>query len=146
MRLLVTVGTYKFDDLVLEVVNNIDRLVTIYKMITIQTGVSKLKYKNTRNIKIIQFLDKREYAKYDVILGHCGTGIILESLQRKQKVITVCNELLKDNHQKETAEMFSEYVYNLELCDVIKFLQKGVFEKRKEYIENNNTKFWESIL
>jgi len=54
---------------------------------------------------------EREMKEASLIISHCGSGSIFESLHLQKKVIAVINERLMDNHQAELADELDRLGY-----------------------------------
>lgn len=62
--------------------------------------------------------------KSDLVISHCGAGILLESLRAnksslKTRCIAVVNETLMNNHQEEIADALSGYIVKARTTDVL---------------------------
>lgn len=123
MRVLVTVGTTRFDSLIKTVTSDEfiaratgEKLIT---RMTLQHGnyplgdhiVSQSSLSIDAHPFIVE-LAKR-VADYDVVIGHCGSGTVLDVLrgpvfsrhqELRPKLILVPNAALMDRHQDELAE------------------------------------------
>ncbi|CDU19441.1 UDP-N-acetylglucosamine transferase subunit ALG13, putative [Plasmodium yoelii] len=132
MYLFVTVGSYKFDELI-EYIDKKEFHIFLKKngftKLTIQIGNSKYipkliyNYKNKNSIllqKVKYFRYKNSINKYydkaNLILSHAGVGTTFECLRKNKKIIIVPNIKLMDNHQMEFAHFMSTSNY-LESCD-----------------------------
>jgi len=123
-KILVTVGTTKFDDLIKKINQiNFDKIFENGNFenfdsfeITVQKGngeaVPKLSDDNLRT-KIADSFDYTKNLKglitsADLVISHAGAGTILEVLESRTKLIAVINEKLMDNHQLELAEKMAQ--------------------------------------
>lgn len=147
MHLLITVGTTKFENMINIVLQNIKELTNVYSKVTIQTGLMKVENTyNISNLEIYSFIDNLDISIYDVILCHCGTGSILSGLAHNKKVVAVINDTLKDNHQKETSEVFETFVYIKTLEDFVPFLLQKNFPKRMKYNAKRSCSFLHKLI
>ncbi|KAM0685900.1 hypothetical protein COBT_002886, partial [Conglomerata obtusa] len=89
MKLLVTVGSYKFTKLTDKILDSIEKLSKLYTQITIQTGQSSQYTCSIANVFVYDFVDEKTYSTHDIILCHCGTGSILRGLINNKIVITI---------------------------------------------------------
>ncbi|KAI0306644.1 glycosyl transferase, partial [Multifurca ochricompacta] len=119
MRVLVTVGSTKFDALVKAALSQPVLNVLVqkgYSDIVIQCGSSHVNefgsldvegdvHRHGLKIKVWRFkpsLDE-EYDAADLVIGHAGSGTILDVLRRGKPLIIVPNPTLLDNHQEDMA-------------------------------------------
>ncbi|KAH9966594.1 glycosyltransferase 28 [Russula dissimulans] len=119
MRVLVTVGSTKFDALVGVAFSQpvLDALARRgYTNVVIQCGNSQVKEigptdaertvrRHGRDINVWRFkpsLDE-EYDAADLVIGHAGSGTVLDVLRRGKPLIIVPNPTLLDNHQEDMA-------------------------------------------
>lgn len=119
-RVLVTVGTTKFEKLIEtvttdEILNVLQQLG--YTSIILQTGSGKYTEKKptTTNINLTYqpYIDDfcAAIKNSDLVISHAGAGTCLEVLQNEKPLIVVVNEDLMDNHQYELAEELQERNY-----------------------------------
>lgn len=153
-KILVTVGTTKFDQLI----ENIDKE-EFYKTLDnkkissliIQYGKGdyipsthlKLDLKYLK-VTVTTFLNNFEdvIKSSDVVISHCGAGTILETLKHKRTFIGTVNTKLMDNHQEEIAEALvkDNYIYSVktdETCNFVCDFVNGKKDKLKEYPDFN---------
>ncbi|KAF8503629.1 glycosyltransferase family 1 protein [Russula emetica] len=120
MRVLITVGSTRFDALVEAALSQpvLNALAQKgYSDVIIQCGNSQVddafspteREQNVRrygvNIDVWRFkpsLDE-EYDAADLVIGHAGSGTILDALRRGKSLIIVPNPTLLDNHQEDMA-------------------------------------------
>lgn len=121
MKLLLTVGTTRFDALV-AIVTTIEFIAAAhnkgYTEITIQHGHSPLpeQVKFDSSIQCVPFIDDlpSKFTSFDLVVSHAGSGTILDILRPINnskaipKLIVVPNEGLMDNHQWELANAIQE--------------------------------------
>ena len=124
-QVLVTVGTTKFEDLIINLDNEkfyrmLDEKgfdTVFYQIGSGEYSPTKWEKMNLINLKVnvVRLAPKFEEIIKDseYIITHCGAGSLLESLKNKKKVIGVINEKLMDNHQMELASQLlkDEYIY-----------------------------------
>ncbi|KAM0674379.1 hypothetical protein GVAV_001992 [Gurleya vavrai] len=146
MNLLITVGTYKFDELINLIDENIKLLIKLYEKIDIQIGDSKNQFIKIKNVNIYRYITEEMYNDYDVIVCHGGTGTILNCLLKNKIVVAVSNEKLKDNHQNETLEVFKNYIIISDLKNLITILKNKNFEKKEKLVLKNNSNFFKRVL
>ena len=111
MKIFVTVGTTRFDELVAAISSyEIQSLLKSrnVKSIKIQAGSSKIKDTENYPIETTFYTFKpslvEDFKAADLIISHAGSGSILEILELDKKVLVVVNEKLMDNHQSELAD------------------------------------------
>ncbi|SCN62148.1 glycosyltransferase family 28 protein, putative [Plasmodium chabaudi adami] len=141
MYLFITVGSYKFDELI-EYIDNKEFHIFLKKngftKLTIQIGSSnyipKLIYNyNNTNSTLLQkakyFRYKSSISKYydkaNLILSHAGVGTTFECLRKNKKILIVPNIKLMDNHQMEFAHYMSTSNY-LQICDNLLNLKQNI--------------------
>lgn len=149
-RVLVTVGTTKFEKLieaaskpeVLEVLHNMG-----YTSIIFQTGSGSYKESSHPNLKLVydRYLQnfEEEIDKASLVISHAGAGTCLEVLKRHTPLIVVINEDLMDNHQIELAQQLqdSSYLYYC-TCNTLKStLLHKTLNSLKRYPSSNSTAF-----
>lgn len=130
-QILITVGTFQFDDLI----QAIDKE-EFYENI-IKNGINKIliqkgngtyipknyeKYKNKLNVEIASILTNFEsyIIASELVISHGGAGSILETLKNKKKLIVCINQKLMDNHQIELVSTLEEQNYILHCKDINK--------------------------
>lgn len=126
----VTVGTTQFDELIQKICTPqfIYNLCCILKYDGILLQIGKTNFKPDINY-CLSWIPKdychftmdwfnlkpsgleREMKDASLIISHCGSGSIFESLHLQKKVIAVINERLMDNHQAELAEELDHLQY-----------------------------------
>ena len=115
-RVLVTVGTTKFDELIisLDSYRFVDSLVTLRcTVLAIQIGKGDFPV-NLPSLCVsagIQYdcfrfkSDLREEMKNShLIISHCGAGSILEAMDLRKPLIVVVNSTLQGDHQQELSD------------------------------------------
>ena len=102
-KLLVTVGTTHFDELIDFVVENL-YLFAHYKL-TMQIG-SYSKDLSFYSINTFDYTSDMErfYTESDYIITHGGSGTILNALRHNKPVLVIANTRLLGNHQLELIE------------------------------------------
>ncbi|KAI9510237.1 glycosyltransferase family 1 protein [Russula earlei] len=124
MRVLVTVGSTKFDALVGAALSQpvLDALIQKgYSDIVVQCGdshvdefgptdVERKVRRHGLDIDVWRFKPRldEEYDAADLIIGHAGSGTILDVLRRGKRLIIVPNPTLLDNHQEDMAHAMGE--------------------------------------
>lgn len=149
-RVLVTVGTTKFEKLI-DTVSSEDVLDILHNMgytsAIFQTGSGSYNKSNHPNMELVyeRYLQnfEEEIEKADLVISHAGAGTCLEVLKRHTPLIVVINEDLMDNHQSELAEQLQEsgYLYYC-TCDSLKstLLDKNL-NSLKHYPSSNSSAF-----
>jgi beta-1,4-N-acetylglucosaminyltransferase len=114
MKVLVTVGTYKFDELI----KKIDQIALGRKFEFIcQIGQGKYIPKNCESFSFSNnFAEKVNTA--DLIITHAGAGTVYSLLERKKNLIVVPNTDRVDKHQLEIAKYVSDNKYCLSCFDI----------------------------
>ena len=133
MRVFVTVGTTKFEQLVnkmlsestlrllrslscthlvMQVGNGVHEAPQLAPLATMPRGAS-VKFSVKEGLLVEAYTYKStigaDMVEADLVVSHAGSGSIIESLEARKKLIVVVNETLMDNHQLELAEkMFAE--------------------------------------
>eukprot|EP00158_Paraphelidium_tribonemae_P004502 Partr_v1_DN26790_c1_g1_i2_m8890 putative UDP-N-acetylglucosamine transferase subunit ALG13 len=115
MKLLVTVGTTKFDQLVKIATSQdfLDFCINCgFHDIAIQHGridfpLDHLKFDGLELFDYCSDLQPRVAAS-DVVISHAGAGTIMECLHMNKALIVVPNDRLMDNHQLELAQKLEE--------------------------------------
>jgi beta-1,4-N-acetylglucosaminyltransferase len=123
MKILITVGTTKFEELI-KAVDNSEFYEMLsdngFKELIYQKGTGEYipnEYSNNSKLKVsVNSLlpDFEEVIKScEYVISHGGAGIILESLKHKKTLFVAVNDTLMDNHQRELAESLAEdnYLY-----------------------------------
>lgn len=142
--IFVAVGThYQEFNRLLEAVDEIAP--SISDEVIMQVGWSKYRPKNCKYFCFAKLKEFEDYVKkVDLVISHCGEGVVLLSLINKKPLIVVprlkkYNEHTND-HQLELAKMFEKesrvtVVYDVDdLKDAIKNIKKngnGIREKSK---------------
>ena len=152
---LITVGTTEFNNLIINIDQNCDKLLNTLKdkginCLTIQKGRGKYKPTKiiTRNktlklmkyINIIDYLKGNEFAKLmknsSLIISHAGAGSILESLRMNKKIFIVNNDTLMHNHQIEICRPLEKdkyLYYSPNVKEFIHILSKCDYSKLIKY-------------
>lgn len=147
MKILVTIGTTQFENLINNILDNIEVLLQYYSHITLQIGsmIAQQIIKN-KNIEIFNFASNLDFSQYDIIICHCGTGSILNGLINQKIVIALCNNQLKDNHQIETALVFKDYIFIQTIDSIIEFLILKNYQNRKIFKLKENNEILRNII
>lgn len=116
MRLLVTVGTTRFDALI-EVIFSEPAVEALrkagYTRWRVQHGASPVPNTMPPTIQIEAFPYrpdlKADFEWADLVIGHAGSGTVLDVLRdnKGKRLIIVTNDLLMDGHQSELASQLS---------------------------------------
>ena len=110
MKVLVTVGTTSFDELVEAVDSSPVREVLAacnYAEVVCQIGKGLVQPTHST---FFTYSDQFEelVAEADLIICHAGAGSILSGVRKNKKVIAVVNKRLMDNHQQELASAMAD--------------------------------------
>ena len=136
-NIFVTVGTTKFDELILGVTtpNAIQWMKDHgYTSLTIQYGRGTKplieKQSNNNNDFTITVYDfqsslEEDMKNADLILSHAGAGTVMEALRMKKKLVVVINTKLMDNHQMELATAMSKRQYLYMISDPSDLIEKS---------------------
>lgn len=118
--IFVTVGTGKFDDLVI----NLDKCAhELDSRIILQIGNGKYIPKNCSYFRFKKNLEPF-YKKSWLIVAHGGAGTIYELLKKKKKLIGAANFDRTDRHQEEILKALSAENYLIWCKDVKKVLDQ----------------------
>ena len=114
IKVLVTVGTYKFDELI----KKIDEIASEKKIeFVCQIGQGKYIPKNCESFSFsTNFAEKVDNS--ELIITHAGAGTIYSLLENKKNLIVVPNVNRVDKHQLEIAKYVSDNKYCLSCLDV----------------------------
>jgi beta-1,4-N-acetylglucosaminyltransferase len=146
MKLLVTVGTTKFDDLISCVSDSqfLEFLYSLgYRDLVLQHGSSPLQLPTTTKLNINSFSYCKTLIPFikesDAIISSGGSGTILEALDNNTDITVVINTTLQDNHQLELAKKLKESGYIR--YTTVEGLQSMFATKHtlKKWIPSNNT-------
>lgn len=150
MKIIITVGTTKFNELIEEITKKSFLKILKkkgYNELTVQYGNSILDIKLLEKtclflgIKVSHYKRKEnfisEIESSDTVLSHAGTGTVFSVLRSVNKykrtpfLIVVVNESLLDNHQKEFAHEMErkDYLY----LTKVEFLEECF--KKKLYLK-----------
>lgn len=108
--IFVTVGTYKFDDLIVKI-DDLCKSKEIVDEVICQIGCGEylpqfvsswFRYQSDLNALI---------DKATVVIGHGGTGTVISALRHEKRFLAVVNGSLADNHQLEFVSSLSQQGY-----------------------------------
>ncbi|GAW78973.1 glycosyltransferase [Plasmodium gonderi] len=139
--LFVTVGSYKFDELI-EFVDTYEFHDFLqnegFSKMTMQIGegtyVPKLIYKNKDNnrksLKRVKYFRYKKslseyFKKAKLILCHAGAGTTIECLRMNKKILIVVNKKLMNNHQMEFAYFMQSFNY-VDICENLRNLMEQI--------------------
>ncbi|XP_065170918.1 UDP-N-acetylglucosamine transferase subunit ALG13 homolog [Atheta coriaria] len=141
-RVLVTVGTTRFDKLIEHahsdaVLNKLESLG--FTEVTYQVGNGKgdIKEKTHSVLQLdyVKYIEdfNEEIKRSDLVISHAGAGTCLEVLKAGTPLIVVINEELMDNHQLELAEQLEcdNYVYYCNPKGLKNTLEKNLKDLKK---------------
>lgn len=126
MKVLVTVGTTSFNDLIQYIDQNIKELDIVFQIADGNYIPQNYKYfKFSTNIDSL--IDTM-----DVIITHAGAGSIYGLLEKRKKIIVVPNLSRVDKHQVELATFIEENNYAFVLWDynLLKGFLKNIMNKQ----------------
>ena len=140
-KILVTVGTTKFDELIKAFDNpelykfldekNVETILIQkgngYDPVNIKEKFNKLK------IVVVDYITKdfeEEIKNSDLVVAHCGAGTILECFKHKKLVLGTVNDSLLNNHQEELRDVLikNKYILFSETNKIFEAI-KNIFEK-----------------
>lgn len=117
IKVFVTIGSWKFDQLI----KHVDRLLSRDKFeVVIQFGNGSYEPRNHESFRLAPSI-KEYIANADIIISHGGTGSLLEVLNMGKPLIAVPNPNVMDNHQYEFVH-FLEQQGMLACVDVVENL------------------------
>jgi beta-1,4-N-acetylglucosaminyltransferase len=136
MKVFVTVGTTKFDELIQTVTSQgfLSNL-KVVKEIIIQCGHSPYQPIPTNcPIKVKEIYDfkkslKKDMEYCDLIVTAGGSGTILEALEMGKRLLVVPNSTLQDNHQLELVNELEKQNYIM--STTISRLSDSISDQRK---------------
>ena len=145
-RILITVGTTKFDQLI-EIVNTKEFQSFIQKQygceyLAIQIGRGEIEPKaKVSNLTVETYRFKTDIAddikQADLIISHCGAGSIMDVMKAGKPLIAVINDKLMDNHQNELADaMVQEGPYLFAVVSpghLVREMEKMNFSKLRSF-------------
>lgn len=108
MKVLVTLGTTRFDEL-LSAINKLD--IDRHVELTVQ-GLGITDYAFSSKFEFSSDI-QAWYEWADVIITHAGAGSIYNLLEQGKKIIVVPNTFRKDKHQLDIAKYVEENGYGL---------------------------------
>jgi beta-1,4-N-acetylglucosaminyltransferase len=136
IKVLVTVGTYKFDELI----KKIDEIASEKEFeFVCQIGQGKYIPKNCESFSFsTSFAGKVNDS--ELIITHAGAGTIYSLLENKKNLIVVPNVNRVDKHQLEIAKYVSDNKYCLSCSDVNNI---GIFLGRASTFIEQEKQFYE---
>lgn len=147
MHIFVTVGSQKFQfDRLIKALDNLVAQNRIIDSLFAQTGYCTYVVKN---FPCNSFLDRdqftREMDRADIIITHGGTGVIIEAIKKRKKVIAVPRLSYYgehvDDHQVELLDQFSKSQLICEWRDCDTLDEAIEIAKHTEYLTyKSNTK------
>lgn len=147
--IFVTVGTYKFDSLIIEV----DRLCkNILQDIEVICQIGCGDYTPKNGSKWFRYLPNLGVFidNADLIIGHGGTGTIISTLTRRKPFIGVVNHELAENHQLDMLKILQDMGY-LIFCHNPSELSKKIVsainaEPRHEFQSSSCKKLTDDLI
>lgn len=131
--IFVTVGQFKFDDLI----SGIDELINkkkIEEKVIMQIGTGTYKPKYCEYFTLKPSLDSY-YNKADIIITHGGAGTLFNCLNLGKNVIAVPNYNVKGQHQEDLVNALSNrgyIIYCKDINNINKYIKK--LGSTKKYI------------
>lgn len=113
MKILVTVGTTRFDSLITAVETS--QFLQSHE-VTVQCANGQ-KSKNFDCTEFIEDIDAA-YQQADLIITHAGAGSVFRLLEAGQRILVVPNLEREDDHQKELAQFVDDSQYGLVCYDL----------------------------
>ncbi|ENM5898490.1 hypothetical protein LV192_002706 [Vibrio mimicus] len=138
-RILVTVGTSSFDNLLIA----IDNISLNGISFDVQTGSSSYNVINHNSFKWVNKLSDL-YVDYDLVITHAGAGTIYNLLERGVRFISVPNLERVDKHQDDICKFIKNNNYALvcyDLCELYNLIASFDFEKC-QFNSYKNSKFF----
>ncbi|ODP99268.1 PssE/Cps14G family polysaccharide biosynthesis glycosyltransferase [Salinivibrio sp. SS2] len=116
MKILVTVGTTAFDELIIE----IDRAFKHDTNVSIMAQVSEKSCCETHNIRTFDFCDNLQpyIEQADVVVTHAGAGSVYSMLESGKKLVVVPNLQRADKHQLELAKYVHDNKFAIACLDL----------------------------
>lgn len=114
IKVLVTVGTYRFDDLI----KKIDHITSDNNLkFTCQIGNGHYEPKNCCFFRFTNSFN-RVVDESDLIITHAGAGTVYSLLEKGKNIIVIPNLERVDKHQLEIAKFVCDNKYGLACFDV----------------------------
>lgn len=136
MKILITIGTTKFDTLIEYLDTNLD-----YAKKEVLFQIANGMYE-PKNFPFIRFTDQivEKYIDSDLIITHAGCGSILSLLELNKKIIIVPNMDRLDKHQLDIANFMHENKYAiscLEFNDILTAIKNIELTNFRLYKKNS---------
>lgn len=136
MKILVTVGTTSFDQLIKEIDLNCP------KNWEVQFQIASGSYKPV-NFPSFTFSDNIEevYQMSELIICHAGAGSVYSLLELKKRIIVVPNMYRVDPHQQELAKYVENNSFALvcwNIDDILMYIQKSTKFEPNVYIKDRS--------
>lgn len=138
MKILVTVGTTRFDSLIEFIDKNISN---INYNITMQIADGFYKPKNFKYFTYIESIDNY-YENSDLIICHAGAGTIYQLLEMKKKLIIVPNLDRIDKHQSDICNYMSKNKFAFTINNYNELQIQIELSKNSELIEFKKEPFF----
>ena len=138
MKILITVGTTSFDELIMEC----DRIFEYNEGVEIIAQIGNSKYRPSHFLSFsFSHSIKNEYLKADLIICHAGAGTVYSLLELNKRIIVVPNLFRKDKHQIELCEYLEVQGYAEVVRDLsgLKKCIDLIWEKKFKPYRNNTT-------
>ena len=152
MSLLITIGSTRFDVFLNEICTFLYFDLFFkngFKEITIQYGnsvINEFYYKKLK-IKYIKFIKLINYAEFDFVIGHGGSGTIIEVLSLEIPMICFCNYSLMDNHQFELLDKLNQLNFITFIKEIKELLNIKFINKKVEFNKiNYNNELKKDVL
>ncbi|CAH7057019.1 Glyco_tran_28_C domain-containing protein [Vibrio chagasii] len=130
MRILVTVGTFKFDGLI----KTVDNLaLNNFHSFTCQIGSGEYKPKNCNWFDYSSEFDSF-VQDADLVITHAGAGTVYGLLEKNKNIIVIPNIYRVDHHQRELSKYVGDNNFAL-TCEDLNSLEY-VIEQSGEFFSN----------
>ncbi|HAV1786727.1 PssE/Cps14G family polysaccharide biosynthesis glycosyltransferase [Enterobacter cloacae complex sp. JNL001] len=123
MKILVTVGTTRFDKLIKQIasISALPHMANNFFMCQKANGLSNPETENYKEVEFIQSIEN-EYSHYDLVISHAGAGSIFSLLDHEKKIIIAPNLDRLDKHQSDIAKYMGEKEFAM-ICWYIEDLE-----------------------
>lgn len=114
MKILVTVGTTRFDKLIKQIraISALPDMADNFFMCQKADGLSNSETHNFKEVNFIQSIENH-YSEYDLVISHAGAGSIFSLLDYEKKIIIAPNLDRLDKHQSDIARYMGDKQFAL---------------------------------
>ena len=138
MKVFLTVGTSKFDELI----RKMDAIASAQSDLKV---IAQIGFSNVTPVNFLKFfrftLHMGEYYKWaDIVISHGGAGSIYDVLAHRKKAIVVPNPHLTEEHQYEIVQVFHDlgYIIKGDVDKLQDLLREVRNMKLKQYTQPKN--------